>query len=302
MTLPSFITDMPNWGGVYGYTPPIVREILSEHQTRKKANDMSPAVDWKDSWISWINHDGDLNFNGCQKKKQWAPCNGIHDGLIQQLAYASRKHSCIAMFADDYLFYQVIADPYKKIVLNWDRLDLLPTNSYVLVSWPNHRGLMDDSLERLLSACRATNSRIFLDCAFFGTIMDGICNTGDDIFDAVAFSISKPFLCGGLRAGIIWGDDLAPTLTIPCSIHYSYNYYNINSVECGTKILSATTPRTIPMIFKDEQIKWCTNHGFTPGDVVFYALGNNPSYREYRKNGSPNLKVCITDHVVKSLA
>ena len=60
-------------------------------------------------------------------------------------------------------------------------------------------------LSKGLDIFAVINTKIFLDCAFFGTTLDRM-NVYDEVFDCVAFSLSKCFLLGGFRAGIVFGD------------------------------------------------------------------------------------------------
>jgi len=296
-----FLKDLPNWKGVYGYTTLGVKEILASHQTLGKASDDGHAKQWRDAWTKWIAHDNGLDFSGCQNKQQWAPCNGIHDALIQQIAHRARDFRQVISFEDDYQFYQNIIRPYEHKIIKWEELETIKLPSYFVISWPNHNGMLDDKLDRLVHLCRLTGSRIFLDCAFYGTINQGICNTGLEEIDAVAFSISKPFLCGGLRAGIVWGDNLAPTLTIPVNKDFHHNYYNVNGIACGTKILNATNARTIPGLFGHLQQQWCRQHNLIAADVVFFAINRGMEYESLYRSGGRYARVCLTDHYMKNL-
>ena len=296
-----FLKDLPNWKGVYGYATPVVKEIVANYQTISKASDDSHAKKWRDAWTKWIAHDDELDFSGCENKQQWAPCHGIHDALIQQIAHRARDFRQIVVFRDDYKFYQDIIRPYEHKIIKWEELESIQLPSYFVVSWPNHNGVLDDKLDRLIDLCRHTNSRIFLDCAFYGTISQGTCNTGLEEIDAVAFSISKPFLCGGLRAGIVWGDDLATTLTMPVSRDFHYHYYNVNGIACGTKILNATNARTIPSLFGHLQQQWCRQHSCIAADVVFFAINSGTEYESLYRPGGRYARICLTDHYMNNL-
>lgn len=290
---------LPNWRTVYSQTPAIVQSIIANYTTVNKAKDLNPATEWHAAWQRWLYVDDDLDFSGCHSKQQWAPCNGIHDALIQQLVHAAPKFSQVVIFSDDYAFYQSMTRTYRRKIITWDTLDDIIEPSYFVVSWPNHRGMLDDGLARLLAVCQRTGSRIFLDCAFFGTISAGTCDTGRIEFDAVAFSVSKAFLCGGLRAGIVFGDDLSPTLTIPSSQHFSFNYYNVNSVSCGTEILNATTARTIPDLFRQLQLDWCIVNQWEPADIVLFALNSDQTYSHLWRHGSTTVRACLTDYYIQ---
>jgi hypothetical protein len=296
MIFPSYCTDLPNWRTVFSITPPAVRTILAAYETKNKAPGQEPLNEYRDAWLRWLSFKPTLNFSGCERKQKWAPCNGIHDALVNQLAHKAYQFNQVVCFTDDYLFYQVLYRPYRNFLARWDQLDLIPANSYVIVSWPNHRGMLNDDLNRLISHCQATNSKIFLDCAFYGTVNNGICDTSLDVFDAVAFSLSKALHCGGLRSGIVFGDELAPALTVPVSQHYDYNYYNINAVQCGTEILNATVPDFVPRWFGPLQQTWCRENGCTPADVVLFGLDYFPEYKPLWRQGSDNLRICLTDY------
>ena len=146
----------------------------------------------------------------------------------------------------------------------------------------NHEGKITDWFEPLKEQCRKTNSKIFLDCAFYGTTLGDTIDTSDPVFDAVAFSLSKNFLLGGWRVGIVFGDKLAPSLTVPIDHYYDYNYFNIAAVECGKIVLSNFKSTYITEVAKPIQIEYCSRNNLTPADIWMWAFDAN------------NKKICIT--------
>jgi len=245
----------------------------------KNKGDSKDINEYRDLWINWI-----ADFKGCETKKQWAICNGIHDAVINQVAHKSKTVSTFIKFDTDYKFYDAVLAPYNYKSISPRDIKSIEPNSYVIVSQPNHEGGITPWFEPLKEHCRNNDSQIFLDCAFFGTTLDKL-DTSDPVFDAVAFSLSKNFLLAGFRAGIVFGDDLSRTLTVPISTHFNYNYYNCQAVECAKVILPNFHSTYITTHAKKHQLDYCKEHNLTPTDIWMWAFDEN------------NNKVCITDFI-----
>ena len=179
--------------------------------------------------------------------------------------------------------------PYTHERIHHEDLETIEENSYVIVSQPNHSGSISTWFPELKKHCEKTNSKIFLDCAFYGTSLETM-SVHEPVIDCVAFSLSKSFLLGGIRAGIIFGDDLAPSLTIPISKLFSYNYYNINAVTVANTILPKFGPLYITAPAKMIQEEYVNAHpGYTATEIWMWVLDENGN------------KICITDEVQPSI-
>lgn len=263
---------------VWSFCPRQIEEKLSEIKIKNKGDEQD-ILEYRSLWVNWIK-----NFHGCENKRQWAICNGIHDALISQTAYRSKKIDTFYMFETDYKFYHAILCPYGYQSIDSSDIDKIKPNSYVIVSQPNHEGGITPWFEYLKSHCRTVNTKIFLDCAFYGTTLDSL-DTSDPVFDAVAFSLSKNFLLAGFRAGIVFGNDLAPVLTIPISEKYNYNYFNCQAVECAKIILPNFKPTYITEHAKKHQEAYCIEHNLKPADIWMWAFDVK------------NNKICITEYI-----
>lgn len=263
---------------VWSFCPSQLKDRLDKIVVKNKG-DQQDLVEYKRLWVDWIK-----NFNGCETKNQWAVSNGIHDAIINQVAYRSKTVETFYSFDTDYKFYNVILNPYNHKVISSKNINEIKSNSYVIVSQPNHEGGITPWFEPLKEHCKANNSKIFLDCAFFGTTIDTL-DTSDTVFDAVAFSLSKNFLLAGFRAGIVFGDDLSPTLTIPINEHFSYNYYNCQATECAKAILPNFNATYITRYAKKHQLEYCKKHNLIPTDIWMWAFDKD------------NNKICITDFI-----
>ena len=263
---------------VWSFCPKQIQEKLSEIKIKNKG-DKNDILEYRSLWVNWIK-----DFGGCDSKRQWAIANGIHDALVIQTAYRSSQVDTFYMFNTDYRFYRSILSPYNYQSISNQDINKIKPNSYVLVSQPNHEGGITPWFDDLKNHCKKVNSKIFLDCAFFGTTFDKL-DTSDPIFDAVAFSLSKNFLLAGFRAGIVFGDDLSPVLTKPISEKYNYNYFNCQAVECAKIILPNFKPTFITEYAKKHQIDYCINHNLRPADIWMWAFDNN------------NNKICITNEI-----
>jgi len=181
----------------------------------------------KYNWLQWTNR-----FAGIDTYNKWAITHGIHDAITNQVAYRSKTVSKFYSFRDDYKFYLEFLYPYNSETITWEQIDRIQDNSYILVSVPNTRGSIPEYWYDLLDHCERTNSKIFFDGAFYGTSEETI-DVNHNVIDCVAFSLSKNFNLRHTRSGVVFGNDLAWTLTIPMQ----RNYYNYFSVEVANLIL-----------------------------------------------------------------
>ena len=300
MQEPSELTDLYAWRSAWAPRRSAVTRLLDASKIHAGSLSAKPAIKFRDSVLDWIDANRSLNWSGCDLKRQWAYCNGIHDALIQQVNHRHGEGVTFVHFEDDYRYYANILRNYKHVTLRWDQLDQLPRNAYVVVSWPNHSGMVDDRLARLITRCRALEGRIFLDCAFWGTVAQGTCDTGTDVFDAVAFSVSKCFHVPGLRAGIVFGDDLAPTLTVP--MQGDYNLYNISSAKVATKLLQRFPADWLPDTCVKLQHKWCKRHGWEPADICLFAINTDVDLAQWRRAGGSYVRACLSSWYENKLA
>ena len=267
---------------VWSFCPKPIKDELSKIDLVNKGSSTDVSL-YKKHWTNWIK-----NFSGCENKKEWAMCNGIQEALTHQCAHVHSKYDQFYYFDTDYKFYYSILDPYKNYCISPTDIDNILPNSYILVSQPNHEGGITDWFDNLINHCIKNNSKIFLDCAFFGCTLDKI-DTSLDVFDAVAFSLSKNFLMAGFRAGIVFSDSLPQTLTLPIGQHYSYNYFNTTASEVVKTILPKFHATYITEIAKPLQEKYCKDNNLKPADIWMWAFD------------SEGEKICITDYIKDSI-
>jgi hypothetical protein len=263
---------------VWSFCPTEIKKCLETVSLKNKGTS-DDIILYRKLWVNWIS-----NFSGCESKKEWAITNGIHDALINQVAHVHTLYDQFYWFDTDYKFYYSILQPYKNYCISSADISSIKPNSYVLVSQPNHEGGITDWFEKLKEHCKNTNSKIFLDCAFYGTTLD-ILDTSDDVFDSVAFSLSKNFLLGGFRSGIIFSDSLPQTLTLPIGVHFSYNYFNTTAVEVAKVILPNFDATYITKHAKPIQVDYCKKNGLRPADIWMWAFDKSE-------------KVCITEYIM----
>jgi len=263
---------------VYSFLPPSVSQALQKMQIKNKGT-ATESAEYHQLWNTWID-----DFDGCTSKREWSITNGIHDALIQQCAYRSRDHKKFYRFEDDYQYYYHILLPYENETITWDQLDTIEPNSYIITSQPNHTGSIHPKLNDLIETCKQRNCHIFLDCAFYGNSFESL-DTSDSVYDAVAFSLSKNFMLAGLRAGIVYGDDLASSLTIPVhGNNFNYNYYNIMAVEGAKTVLSQFDARYVTRVAKPIQLRYCEENNLTPCQLWMTAYDGDK-------------RVCVTDYI-----
>jgi aspartate/methionine/tyrosine aminotransferase len=254
-----------------------MQELLNVKVRNKGTQD--DLVLYRQAWVDWIK-----NFSGAETKKQWAITNGIHDAITHQVAHIHTKVNKIYWFDTDYRFYKCLLRQYNHESISSNRLDLIEPNSYVIVSQPNHEGGITPWFKDLITVCQNNGSKIFLDCAFYGTTFDTL-DTSLDVFDAVAFSVSKNFLLGGTRAGIVFSNDLPESLTVPISEHFGYSYYNVLATEVVKTILPRFDATYITRVAKPIQQQYCKQHNLLPADIWMWAFDSSGD------------KICITDYI-----
>ena len=264
---------------VHSFCPTQIRRTLDKILIKNKGS-QTELDDYHNNWLNWTSR-----FNGVDKFSDWAVCNGIHDALVNQIAYRSKTVNKFYYFEDDYKFYSALLSPYTSECIHHADLETIEENSYIIVSQPNHTGSISTWFPELKKRCRETNSKIFLDCAFYGTSLETM-SVYEPVIDCVAFSLSKNFLLAGIRAGVIFGNDLSPVLTIPISKLFSYNYYNINAVTVGNAILSEFGPLYITAPAKMLQEEYVNAHpDYTALEIWMWVADEHGN------------KICITDEI-----
>jgi hypothetical protein len=266
-------------GSVHSFCPPQIRKTLDDLKFRNKGT-QTELDEYRTNWLTWTSR-----FSGTEKFTEWAVCTGIHDAIVHQVAYRASTVNKFYYFADDYLFYTALLAPYNSECISADELDTIEDNSYIMISQPNHSGSISKWFPELKKKCEETNSKIFLDCAFYGTSLEtmSVC---EPVIDCVAYSLSKNFLLAGIRAGVLFGNDLAPSLTIPISKMFNYNYYNINAVTVANAILPKFGPLYLTEHGKKLQEEYVQNHpGYTALEIWMWVLDENGN------------KICITDEL-----
>ena len=264
---------------VHSFCPTQIRRTLDKILIKNKGS-QTELDDYHNNWLNWTSR-----FNGVDKFSDWAVCNGIHDALVTQIAYRSKTVNKFYYFEDDYKFYSALLSPYTSECIHHADLETIEENSYIIVSQPNHTGSISTWFPELKKQCEKTNSKIFLDCAFYGTSLETM-SVYEPVIDCVAFSLSKNFLLAGIRAGVIFGNDLSPVLTIPISKLFSYNYYNINAVTVGNAILSEFGPLYITAPAKMLQEEYVNAHpDYTALEIWMWVADEHGN------------KICITDEI-----
>jgi len=264
---------------VHSFCPTQIRRTLDDLEFRNKGT-QTELDDYRTNWLNWTSR-----FDGVDKFSDWAVSNGIHDAVVNQVAYRSETVNKFYHFEGDYKFYNAMLAPYTSERIHHADLDTIEENSYVVVSQPNHSGSISTWFPELKKHCEKTNSKIFLDCAFYGTSLETM-SVYEPVIDCVAFSLSKNFLLAGSRAGVIFGNDLSPVLTIPISKLFSYNYYNINAVTIANAVLPKFGPLYITAPAKMIQEEYVNAHpGYTATEVWMWVIDDKGN------------KVCITDEI-----
>jgi hypothetical protein len=182
---------------VHSFCPTQVRKTLDKILIKNKGS-QTELDDYHNNWLNWTSR-----FNGVDKFSDWAVCNGIHDALVNQIAYRSKTVNKFYYFEDDYKFYSALLSPYTSERIHHADLETIEENSYIIVSQPNHTGSISTWFLELKKQCEKTNSKIFLDCAFYGTSLETM-SVYEPVIDCVAFSLSKNFLLAGIRAGVLF--------------------------------------------------------------------------------------------------
>jgi len=264
---------------VHSFCPTQIRRTLDDLEFRNKGT-QTELDDYRTNWLNWTSR-----FDGVDKFSDWAVSNGIHDAVVNQVAYRSKTVNKFYHFEGDYKFYNAMLAPYTHERIHHADLETIEENSYVVVSQPNHSGSISTWFPELKKHCEKTNSKIFLDCAFYGTSLETM-SVYEPVIDCVAFSLSKNFLLAGSRAGVIFGNDLSPVLTIPISKLFSYNYYNINAVTIANAVLPKFGPLYITAPAKMIQEEYVNAHpGYTATEVWMWVIDDKGN------------KVCITDEI-----
>ena len=139
----------------WSFCPTQVQDVLSNVKLKNKGTQQD-VEEYKRLWLNWTQ-----DFYGPEYFKEWAICNGIHDALVQQIVHNKDRH--FYTFTGDYLFYPVLLQHYQHTVVSWEEIDIIPPDSYIIVSQPNHIGALVPYWDHLTSHCEKYNIKTFLD-------------------------------------------------------------------------------------------------------------------------------------------
>ncbi len=296
------LLQIPNYQSVWSFCHPRVAAKLAELPVQNKlvwSEVQSTVEKFRRIWCYWIAHSESLNFSGCEAKPEWAITNGIHEAIVHQLAYVRPKVKRFVTIVGDYPFYTDMLHGYPHSALIEEQIPMIGKDWYVLVSIPHHSGEIPPWFDKLVYYAEKNEFKIFLDCAFFGTIAQGVIDTELDCFDVVAFSLSKPFLCSGLRIGIAFGADLAPSLTIP--MYPNFSYLNANGIRATNAILAEFPANFMPDLCRDAQLKICRLNNLEVCNIFMLGKSYHSMYEPLYRPGTNYIRFCLTPLIQNEL-
>ena len=270
-----------------GFCPEFVSDII---KIAEISTDCSKKMleEYVDLWASWIRCSSELHFGGCDQYDGFFT-NGIHGALVHQLNYLNP--TVVHTFFNDYQYYKHILVSKNHVVIK--KPEEIQKGSLVVMSYPGITGV---DINSVLNACELCKSGIFLDCAYYGTVRKMKLDTSNTVFQAVAFSLSKAFDLGWLRAGILFTKDPAPTLLYPQKKEYLY--FNSYAVQLGSSILASTWADLLPRYLKPYQTKVCDEMGIEPLPPWFAAQSSDPKWQHRSRDLQSPWRFCIADFIL----
>lgn len=218
---------------------------------------------------SWLTEDKHVSINGLELFPYRYIINGVSHA-IETLKY---EHRQLVAHKDEYPFYKVVRPDIievEKFTENYEK-------SLVIISDPfSKSGNINNTL---YNDVIKTNAKIWLDCAYVGSISSGYISLHNNV-ETVCFSFSKGFGIQYNRIGVMFSK-------IPNFVFEKYKefaYVNCASAKTALMLMNEFSVSDIPQMFKPYQEKICKKLNIQPSNCVWLGtnvFGNKVSLYDY---------------------
>jgi hypothetical protein len=273
---------------------PIVDPLILEMLSSLKYEDVLDTKKYGahvfcQTYLDWIKSTKINHVSGTELYPYIYAAQGVTQGLdIFILSNLKRR---FRFFKGEYSYAREFLEMIQG---QWTWLDDEPlrTTDAVIVSQPFAAlGKEHPNLQGLLFQSELVQAPIFLDCAYFG-----VCsNVGFDVsatsIETVAFSLSKVFAAGPLRAGILFSRKPIPNL----SILKKWEYGNAIGYRLAVKLMERFSPDYVVNKYSSAQQDICDRHGLAKSQTILFGLGDQ-AWIGYSRDNVTN-RICLSQAI-----
>jgi hypothetical protein len=226
--------------------------------------------DFLEFYLKWI-LSSDLNtFTGLDSFPYRYVSLGVTQSIDDFVLFCSQTNKNIKIFKGEY--------PYVREIINKEISYLDDQFPYkddaVVISYPfSASGDEHPRWHELISHCNQNQIPVFVDCAFFGTCLDLSVSFDHPCINSVSFSPTKGLNCGFFRTGILFTKRKSKecSLDIQTSWHHGIHLHTAMALE----LMKEFGPDTIPLIYRDSQIKVCEYYNLLPSKTIHLGIGDS---------------------------
>ena len=212
---------------------------------------------YEQTWRDWL---------GLIRFKHAIPTNGIVESI--EKICSSKDYQIFVIIEGEVKFYELILRDKNYTIIKASEWNKLQEGDLICLSMPfSPIGSIPDLYYGLCEYIKDKPIYMFIDGAYLGTINKKLHIPDNCILFAV--SVSKCFNASGLRAGILFCEEI-PSLFKTKVYIKNYNYY---AMEKAIELLKKYDYYYMYDQYRDIQLKICKENNLTPADSV--VLGYN---------------------------
>ena len=209
---------------------------------------------------------------------------GTTQAMDDFVMYTLKTNRRLRVLKGEYGYAREVSD-CDNICATVDDLPLAPNDSFLISSPFSTTGDIHPRYDELIKTCNELNIPVFVDCAFYGTCLDIHLDFNQPCIDTIAFSPTKGLNCGNMRTGMIftkrYGRDCS--LEILTKWHHGIHIHTYLAYI----LMQQFGPDTIPIKYRDIQLKVCEHYHLTPTKTIHLGLGDE-SWDYYNRENVAN--------------
>lgn len=270
-------TDFSSSIEVYNYTKPYlfieVKDCIDQYFLENPVYSEGLVKDkdiktFEHKLVDWLTSDSYAFVQGLDKLPHIYDTYGVTHAIQLAICSTYRK---ICFFKEDYLYYQtcceVLEIPFKSI----ESSDQLEPGDFLFISHPFCKtGNPHPNFEDLMQTCVIKDVRVFLDCAFFGSLPKLSIKVYPCI-DYMAFSLSKSFALESVRVGYLFSREKF----ILFSELSEYSYVSTFAMKLTLCLMERFAPSQISRKYKSIQNEICEKKQLQASECIWIGLDHN---------------------------
>lgn len=209
---------------------------------------------------NWLSENDQVFIKGLD----YFPFAYITNGITHSIETLASESRPLVVHRDEYPFYALLRN--DSIIVDSFECGA-HSGKLAIISNPfSKTGNIDDSL---FNAVKASGAKVWLDCAYLGSIASGEIIL-DDSVETVCFSFSKGFGIQYNRIGVMFSKK-------PNEVFEKYKefaYVNCAAANLATLIMNEYSLSCIPSTVRPHQLEICKELKINPSDCVWLGLSD----------------------------